>query len=84
MSPTHLPDFALYTDAASFANRIDALLFQGTTKHPVVVDLAVSNAPLIWLNSFNLRNTIFGLAMLSPLAFIWETRHKLGRRPINL
>ena len=81
---SHPPDFVLYTDAASSTNRIAALLFQGPTKPPRILKLAVSHVPTFWLKRFNRKNVIFGLEMLAPLAFLWANRHKLAGSSINL
>ena len=80
----HPPDFVLYTDAASSANRIEALLFKGSAKPPIVLELAVSYVPNFWRKRFNSKNVIFGLEMLAPLAFLWENRRQLAGSAINL
>ena len=78
------PDFVLYTDAATLSNRIAAVLFRGNSSDPVVSKLTHSKVPNFWLRKFNSKNTIFGLEMLAPLAFLWENRELLKGKAINL
>ena len=81
---SHPPDFVLYTDAATSANRIAALLFKGSTKPPLVITLAVSRVPNFRRKRFNSKDTIFGLEMLAPLAFLWMNRKQRAGSSINL
>ena len=78
------PNFALNTDAATGANRIDALLFQGPTHAPTAMRLAAFAVPNFWRKHFDAKNTIFGLEMLGPLASIFTNRTKMANSTVNL
>ena len=82
-APGGLPDFILYTDAATSTLRVAALLFAGSASSPKVLSLAMSVAPKFWFNKFNQKNTIFGLELLAPLAFIWMKRKILAYKKVN-
>ena len=81
---TRPPDFPLYADASSSTKLIDAPLFKGSTKPPLVLEMNTSRVHEYWGNRLGRKNAISGLEMLAPIDFSGENRRQLDGRLINL
>ena len=81
---SRIPDFIIYTGAATLSNKMAALAFSRKGDAPVISQLLVSNVPRFWKNHFHRKNIILGSEMLAPIAFLRSDPRLFRHKRANL
>ena len=79
-----IPDFGIYTDAASLPDRIAGILMTRPNAEPASDLLCEGTVPRFWRLKFSRQNPIIGMEMLARLAHLYTAPHKFTDKRVNL